>query len=203
MNIIDILLQQFGQKESQAIAKQVGAEPTQVGSVIKQFLPLITKGLANNASKPEGRMSLFNAVERDHDGSILDSAINLLFSDQNSNNGAKILGHIFGSKTGSIAGYLGKTSGVGTDKASQIIQILAPIVMGQLGRQTKAAGLGSDGLASMLLNSANEVAETDPKNMNIISRLIDQDGDGNTIDDLASMGVSLLSNWMNGRPTRT
>lgn len=197
MNFIESLLGQFGSQETEAIASQVGADPGQVKSVLNQFLPMVAKGLAKNSQSSGGQEALFNALNNDHDGSILNNIMGALGNSQNSNVGGKILGHVFGQKLGPLAGFLGKTSGVGSDKSSLIMKMAAPIVMGFLGKQTRqSSNFSASGIASMLMNSAQEVENKHPKNMGLIGKLLDQDNDGNVMDDLASTGLSMLKNWM-------
>src|SRR5829696_7499967 len=69
----DLLGQQQGSQAVEQISQNVGAEPSLVNSAIQMALPAILGGLANNAASPQGAQSLNNALDRDHDGGILDN----------------------------------------------------------------------------------------------------------------------------------
>ena len=56
----------------------------------------ILGAMANNASKPGGADSLLGALQKDHDGSILDNLGGFL-GQPNTDDGNGILGHVFGN----------------------------------------------------------------------------------------------------------
>ncbi|HKX83621.1 MAG TPA: DUF937 domain-containing protein, partial [Pyrinomonadaceae bacterium] len=71
LSLQDLLGQQQGNEAVDQISNQVGAQPSMVNTAIQYALPAILGGLANNAADPQGAQSLDNALEQDHDGSIL------------------------------------------------------------------------------------------------------------------------------------
>ena len=59
--------------------------------------------------------------------------------------GGAILGHVFGGQQGNVAAALGKSTSLRSGQILQLLAMLAPIVMGVLGKQHKERGglLGS------------------------------------------------------------
>lgn len=51
-----------------AIAAQLGLAPEQADAAVKQALPVLIAGLANNAQSPQGAGELLGALQRDHAG---------------------------------------------------------------------------------------------------------------------------------------
>ena len=76
----DLLGPQQGSEAVQQISQNVGAEPSAVNSAIQAALPMILGGLANNASTPQGAESLNQALEQDHDGSMMDDIASMAFN---------------------------------------------------------------------------------------------------------------------------
>lgn len=192
-----LLGQQQGDEALQEISNNVGAEPSLVNSAIQMALPAILGGLAKNASTPEGAESLNTALDQ-HDGGILDNLgglSNMIFGGQQQAtppppqaNAGGILGHIFGNNQGQVAQQVSQQTGLGTGQVAQILMMLAPIVMGYLGKQKQSQGVDAGGLGGLLgglmggqqQNSSNSM-------MDMASRMLDSDGDGSALDDIASM----------------
>ena len=64
------------------LSRQVGADEEATASAIAMALPMLVGGLARNASTPAGANSLEQALEGDHDGSLLQN-ISALFGSGN------------------------------------------------------------------------------------------------------------------------
>lgn len=197
----DLLGQQQGQEALQEITQNVGAEPGAVSSAIQLALPAILSGLANNASTPQGAESLNNALEQDHSGGILDNLGglgSLIFGGgqqsqpQPQVNSGGILSHIFGNNQGQVAEQVSKNSGLNMGQTAQILMMLAPIVLGYLGRRKQQNNLDAGGLSNWLGGQQQQIRQS-PQG-GILSSILDRNQDGSSIDDIASMAMSYLSN---------
>lgn len=197
-NFLDLLTQQFGGNMTDLISQQLGVSRGTAQLALSQFLPIITAALANNSATEEGASSLYNAVEKDHDGSIMNNLMDFL-GNFSQGPGSGILGHVFGSQIGQVTEFVSKNTGLDAGTTQSLMQIAAPVVMGLLGQQQRTQGLNQQGLSQFLNTSVQDVHRTDPKNMGLIGKLLDRNNDGNVFDDVAAMGMSLLKNWMNGR----
>jgi outer membrane protein OmpA-like peptidoglycan-associated protein len=76
--------------------------------------------------------------------------------------GAKLAGTLFGSNAGALAGALGSFAGIKPQSATSLMNVAAPIVLGFLGKQSAARGLGSAGLASLLMSQKDTIARALP-----------------------------------------
>lgn len=198
----DLLGQAQGEQAIGQISQQVGAEPSLVNSAIQMALPVLINGLANNAATPQGAESLNNALEQDHDGSILDNLGGLgsmIFGQQGSAprqaDAGGILGHILGSNQGQVAQQVSNQTGLGMGQVAQILMFLAPIVMNYLGREKRQQNVGADGLGGLLggLLGGAQSAGSGSAMGNIASSILDQDGDGSSLDDIASMAFKYMT----------
>lgn len=110
------------------IAAQVGEPQAEVESAVRNALPALLMGMGANAQDPAGEASLASAL-RKHDPSLLDGGVDL--SRVDTNDGAKISHHIFGSNEEAVMNQLGGLGG-GNALIQKLIPILAPIVMAWL-----------------------------------------------------------------------
>ena len=122
----------------QQMSKALGATPAATSSAISTALPALLGGLSGNVTNPQGAASFDRALD-DHDGSILDNLGGLLGGGGGaaSGMGGAILGHIFGNRRGTVEQGVSKTSGLNPQQVAQLLAMLAPIVMGVLGRMKK------------------------------------------------------------------
>ena len=154
-SLLDTLQQQFTPSTIQHLSSQLGSDPATTQTAISAALPAILAGLANNASQPQGATALNNALEQ-HDGGILDNIGGMLGGAAASGIGGKILGHIFGAKRGPVEQGVGRASGLDPQQTAQLLMMLAPIVMGVLGRMKKTNNVDANQLPNVLQQSVNQ-----------------------------------------------
>ena len=198
----DLLGQQQGSEAVEQISQNVGAEPSAVNTAIQAALPMILGSLANNATTPQGAESLNTALEQDHDGSILDNLGGLggmIFGGGQAAppprqaDAGGILGHILGGNQAPVVNEVSRESGLGAGQVAQILMMLAPIVMGYLGRQKQQQGVGADGLGGLLggLLGGQQTGYSTGASASG-GGFLDRDGDGSSMDDIASMAFDYL-----------
>lgn len=72
MDITKTLLSQLGDGGLEAIASNIGADKQQTSKALEGALPTLLGAMANNTKSESGASGLLGALDRDHDGSILD-----------------------------------------------------------------------------------------------------------------------------------
>lgn len=193
----DLLGQQQGTDVVNQMSQQVNAEPSLVNTAIQMALPALINGLANNAATPQGAESLDQAITNDHDGSLLDNlggiAGMILGGGQSTSttNAGGILGHILGGSQGNVTQQISNQSGLNMGQVAQILMILAPIVMAYLGRQKQQNNLDAGGLSDLLTGQQQQIQQA-PQG-GFLQQMLDRDGDGSALDDIASMAFSYLT----------
>jgi len=130
------------------MASMLGVDASQVQGAVGASLPALLEGLKRNASTPEGADALHKALAKDHDGGLLDA--DDLVGSLDVMDGQKILGHLFGDKTDAVTSQLAGASGGNAGLFSKLLPMLAPLVMGWLGRQQNQKGITSGGLGDLL-----------------------------------------------------
>jgi hypothetical protein len=191
MSMLDMLQQRLGGDAVQQISQRLGTDPGTTQTAIAAALPMLVGALAHNAKDPSKAGALANALQKDHDGSILDNVTGYLGGQQNagaSTDGAGILGHVLGGRQETVQKGLGQVTGIDSGKAGMLLSMLAPLVMGALGKSARERGLDPGGLAGMLGGEQQAAAKAAPSGvMGMLGKFLDKDGDGSIMDDIGGM----------------
>ncbi len=191
--ILDLLNGPMGKMLISGASKQLGMGENKAQSALSTALPLILGAMKNNASTPDGAAGLLGALgNAKHSGGILDNLGNILGGggiDQNvMDDGAGILGHVFRGREQNVAKAVSKSSGIDLGSAMNILKVAGPFIMGALGKQTRSQGVSSQsGLGDLL---GGMLGGGQKKQQSLVNKLLDADGDGSIIDDVAGMLLS-------------
>lgn len=193
MDISSLLQGPEGDQLVSGIVNRLGIDNKQAQTAISSAIPFLLTALNKNASSGDAQ-NISNALENKHDGSILDNLGGFLNSG-NFTDGAGILGHVLGGKQTQVENAIGKTSGLDDSQVTQLLAMLAPIVMGYLGKKKNEQGLDAGGLTGLLGGLVGGAAESNQREMSTIEKLLDHDGDGNAMDDVMDLGSKLLGGF--------
>jgi hypothetical protein len=185
MSLLDMLQQRLGGDAVNQISKQLGTDPATTQTAIAAALPMLVGALARNAQDPGKAGALANALGR-HDGSVLDDVAGYL-GRGNTGDGDGILGHVLGGRKETVQTGLGQAAGLDPAKAGTLLAMLAPLVMGALGKAQREKGLDTGGLAGMLGSEQQRAADAAPGVMGMLTSLLDRDHDGSVMDDIGAM----------------
>jgi hypothetical protein len=194
-DLMSMLAQTLGGNTLGQISRQIGADEDSTSTAISAALPILLGAMDRNTDQPGGADSLFNALNRDHDGSILDN-IGGFLGGAKSGPGDAILGHILGGKRRSVETGLSRASGLDMGMIAKLLPILAPIVMGAMGRMSRQKGMGAQDLSGYLTNERRQAEQRQPDAMSALGNLLDTNDDGQVIDDVMKIGGSLLSGFL-------
>jgi len=166
MNLMDILQGQVSDQMLGQLSQHIGAEPEQTAQATNGIFATLLGGLANNASSEGGLSSLASALDRDHDGSILDDLAGMVGGmmqgsgqDTRATNGTGMLNHILGDRQEVAAEQIGQSSGLSAGQVMKLLPILAPIVMSVLGKARSQGGLDLGSLANVLMGGAQQAQQ--------------------------------------------
>ncbi|MEO8035099.1 MAG: DUF937 domain-containing protein [Acidobacteriota bacterium] len=196
-SIIDMLQQNLGPDTIAQMSQQLGASPGATSNAIAAALPVILAGLHKNASDPQGAVSLDHALAA-HDGSVLDNIGSVLGTLGGSGMGAAILAHILGSRQAPVEQGVARASGLNVQQVGQLLMMLAPLVMGALGRMKQQKGLGPEQLPDVLAQSNAQIAQSSPA-LSGLGGLLDSNHDGSIADDVMRMGSTMLGSLFGKR----
>jgi len=192
-SLLDLLSQQLKSRDSMThLSRAIGADSQTTQRAIAGALPVLIGALAGNANRPGGAEPLARALTKDHDGSILEDLAGFLGAGQTSD-GDGILRHALGSRRDAAQQQLGRMAGLDADSAGRLLALLAPVVMGALGRSMRQGKLDASALPGMLEKERRTAEQTLPGLGGMLSQLLDADGDGQILDDAARLLGSFLN----------
>jgi hypothetical protein len=201
MDLMSLLQGHLTEDVVNQLSQQTGAAPEQTATAAQGIFSTLISGLAKNASTENGASGILSALDRDHDGSILNDVMGLVAGMQGGGavNGAGILNHVLGGQQQNAAQMVSQTSGVSQSGVMDMMIKLAPMVMGVLGQQNQQQGGLNPSALSGLLGNAVQTQSSNPL-MQMATRFLDKDGDGSAVDDIMSMvGSKLLGGMFGGK----
>ena len=190
MNLTGLLNDALSGDTVNQIGQQIGADESTTNAAIQSALPLLLGTMANSTQDPTGAASLAGALERDHDGSAL-SNLGGLIGSLGGGQGGGILGHIFGGSQPVAEERISQSSGLDMSKVGPLLMILAPIVMGSLGRMRQQGAVQQSNLPDILGGATRQTAANSPL-MGVLGSILDRDRDGSSMDDIAGMIGGML-----------
>lgn len=168
MNLMDILQGQLSDEMVGQLSEHIGAEPQQTVQAANGIFGTLLGGLANNASSENGLSALGSALDRDHDGSMLDDLAGMVGGmlqgggeTSGATNGMGMLKHILGDRQEVAAEQISQSSGLNAGQVMKLLPILAPIVMSVLGKAKNSGGLDLGSLAGVLMGGAQQAQQQD------------------------------------------
>jgi len=191
-DLLGSLMEQLGGGGIAQIGESLGVSGADVTKVLAGALPAMMAGLTRNASSSGGAEGLLGALDRDHDGSIMDDLAGFLGSAGAAAAGAGILGHVFGGRQAHVESAVSRSSGVDLASVAKIMAMAAPLIMGALGKAKRQQGFDASGLAAALGQQERTARQVSPSAVDMFSKMLDSDGDGDSMDDIVKLGSSLL-----------
>lgn len=190
--ILDLLNSDLGKSLVSGVAAETDQPQNKTHEVLTMALPVLMTAMKRNAASPEGAHGLMDAINKDHDGSILNNLSGLFGGGVDENvktDGHKILNHILGEKQSNVEKAIGIKSGLDASTVAQMLKVAAPILMGLLSNQAKQKNIDSAGGLKELLGSLlkGDSPQNEQHEQGFFESLLDANGDGSIMDDVAGM----------------
>lgn len=198
MSLLDVLTDQLSGEPAARIGDQLGTDQAGAQQAIQTALPALMAALAGNATRRGGAEALAGALDRDHDGGILDDLSGFLGRGE-TGDGKGILRHALGAQLPAVETQVAQQTGLKTDAIGKLLPLLAPIVMGALAKEKSQRGLDANGLAGLLSGEGERAREMAPDALGIVGSLLDSEGDGLDAGDVADVGKKLLGGFLRKR----
>jgi hypothetical protein len=173
-----------------ALAKQLGLGLDDVTKLVKAILPTLLERLQSNADQGDGA-AIAAAVDKDHDGSVLDDAVGFLGGGFLRSSGGGILGHVFGDQLDATAKKISTDTQLPEGAVRMAMTALAPMAMGAIAKVAIGA-VTAAGVAAVLALAVQGIRSG--KVQRVIGNLndrLDDDGDGNALDDVGRDAVGV------------
>ncbi len=183
MNLLGMLLDNQGSPALQQLSKGFGLSEGDARNVLSEMVPALSRGMQNNVSKQGGLEDLLGALSKGNHQHYIDQPESLA-SEQATQEGNAILGHLFGSKDVSrrVAQHASGKTGVDEGLLKKMLPVIATMVMGSVSKQADAQNLAGG-------MSAGESASG---SAGLLNQFLDADKDGSVIDDVLGMARKLF-----------
>jgi len=163
-NFIDEFMKTYGSEVTQHMSSTYGVDEGTVQKLIPQLAPLILGGLKRQKDDQGGDARVDHILNKYGDQSVLGNIKDLISSKANDPAADANLGGLLGSEGGDQAAQvLGNSLGINASTIAKMIPALAPLILGALSKKRDTGNSGIGGIGSLL----------------------DADGDGSIIDDVA------------------
>ena len=191
MNLIDLITGNAGNQVASQAENKFGISKNQIIAHLAVAAPLVISNLRKKSQEdPNEAEALNNALDKDHDGSILDNPAQVEARVQE---GGSILDHIFGGQKAQVENQLSQNTGISMDKIGPVLAMLAPLIMGYIGKEKQSNGVNSGGglgdLLGGILGGAQNQAQAEPSNPlnDILGSVLgggSQQSSGNPLNDI-------------------
>ncbi len=164
MSLLDLLTGAAGNQVANDAESKFGVSKNQMIALLAVAAPLIISYLRNKSKDANEANALNNALDRDHDGSILSNPTQATAREAE---GGSILSHIFGGEKANVENQLSQSTGISMDKIAPALSMLAPLIMGYIGQQKQQSNVGAGGLGDLLggiLGGASQQAQAQEAN---------------------------------------
>ncbi|MBQ6455801.1 MAG: DUF937 domain-containing protein [Mogibacterium sp.] len=150
MDMNDILKMMIASGALEQISQQTGVSSKDAANVLEDVLPVLLMGMQGQAKNKNTQQGFLQALQ-DH-GKQDTSDMNRFLRNVDTDDGAKIVNHLLGSKQEEVAAKARKKSGIDTKTILKIMAILAPLLMTKMGNtaQSKAKKSSSSDMMSVV-----------------------------------------------------
>ncbi len=211
MNLLEMIMSAQNGAAAQQAGAGLGLNQQQSQSAIAALLPAISSALKQNTSSPQGLAGLLGALQNGNHQDYIEKP-EMLGRPETVADGNAILGHLFGSKDVSrtVASRAAKQTGLDTGILKKLLPLVATMAMGSLSKQTRQPSMQSaltgmamqhlmgggqkSGLGGILgavmggkARAQRQQQQAHSQGLGMIGKMLDADGDGNTMDDILGM----------------
>jgi sporulation protein YlmC with PRC-barrel domain len=145
------------------IASVSGLDRGTTQSAVGAFVPAILSSLADLAAKPGGARQLADAIAEQPSGTLSNLAQTLGGTSMSAEKGSGLLSSLLGGGVlNTLVSTLSRFVGIGEGSTRTLMGLLMPVVLGVLGREQRAAGLETGGLARMLMGQRDQITSAMP-----------------------------------------
>jgi len=160
---VEEFMSTLGPQVTKELSKNLGIKKNAATQIVPQLIPMILGGLRKQKDEHGGEARVDHILNKYGSASVLDD-IGGLFSKKVKDDSVDArLGGLLGESGMQATNMIANNFKLDGNIASKLIPMLAPVVLGALTKKRDVGGAGSSGIASLL----------------------DQDGDGSILDDVA------------------
>jgi OOP family OmpA-OmpF porin len=171
-NLIEMFHNTVGDLLVRECSGLLGESAESTTEAVKAIVPSLLACLSQKVGSDEGAASLLKYFsENNIDGSILSNAASALGGNIETEklmySGAVLLRYLLNDKIVPVVDMISGPSGLKTSSATSLLKIVAPFLMGLIGKHILEKGLDAPGLKSLLQGQKDFIKASLPKGMDI------------------------------------
>lgn len=216
MNMMDMIMQAAGGQTAQQAGGSLGLDAQQSQQALAALLPAISSAMKRNTNDAQGLAGLLGALQNGQHSQYLDDPQVLQQNAQTDGNAilGHLFGSKEVSRA--VAGRASEQTGIDSSVLKKMLPMVAMMAMGGLAKQTQqnqglqgvlanaamqqlmgggVQGAPAKGIGSMIggllgggaRKQARAQQQAHQQGLGMLGRMLDADGDGNTMDDILGM----------------
>lgn len=187
VNVIDFIQNKLSGEFAVQAASAYGTSEGGIKKAVNAGIPTILAGLLGKSETADGANTVHKLATEAAGGGILDNLRSLLTSNTNPvvTNIMTVLNRLFGERWGAMASMTADYAGVKQNISSDLLAVLAPVVLAVLGKKVKDENLSASGLAGWLLGQKDHIVAAVPSGFNLAGAL--------GLSSLGSLGLGAVN----------
>jgi hypothetical protein len=147
------------------IGRTLGIDPDVAQKVVSAAVPAILASFAGLAAKPGGAQQVSEMLEQQRPDMLSQIANAIGGPDQKAmaDTGSSLLSTLLGgSGLNGLVSAVSAFAGINQNASKSVLGLIAPMVLGALGRQQRSGGLDASGLANLLSSQKDQITAAMP-----------------------------------------
>lgn len=181
--MLDSIINSFLTDKVWQIAEKYNMDPDQAKSIAKVVLPLIIKGISDKTKDSDSSTQLMQAASEHNEQNV---------EDVDTNDGLKMLTHLFDNSQ-AVTQTVATNTNSSPEDTSKVMATLAPLVMSYINSQQKTWQVDATNINKQIEDNSS-IWDKDGIAMQLATKFLDQNGDGNITDDLIKKWMDYFNN---------
>jgi len=175
-NFIEDFMSSMGPEVAKKLGSSLNVDQGTIQKIIPILAPMILSGLKNQKDNFGGEQRIDHILNKYGSADVLQNLDQLFSNKMNDPKADPKLGGLLGDAGTQAANLISKNFNLDSSTAMKLIPMLAPVILGFLTNKRDSQGAGSSGIASLL----------------------DQNGDGSILDDVAGFVLNQVTGQKSG-----
>ena len=155
INLLDSAMSLLTPDVVSRVSSLIGETPAKTQQALGVAIPSLAGVMCNEASTPGGASRVHSLITNTQLPGDLLSNVDSLFeggaaTDGLARTGSGLVSSILGDRAGAVANLMASATGIQYSSASKLLNLVAPLLVGVIGRHLTSAGIGASGIASLL-----------------------------------------------------
>jgi len=152
------------------VSSLIGETPAKTQQALGVAIPSLAGVMCNEASTPGGASRVHSLITNTQlPGDLLSNAGSMFAggaaTEGLARTGSGLVSGLLGDRAGAVANLMASTTGIQFSSASKLLNLVAPLLVGVMGRHMTSAGIGASGIASMLSSHRDSIMGAIPSGL--------------------------------------